>query len=138
MNFDDALIELAESDLNLMQIARMIKDKRHNKCVFCEKKFATHLCDGYLGHSKWVPDGERKVITLESIRHTCDAPICEDCKTKIAITFWPEECGGPDTTDLCPACVKAGRSDIGQHNFISQEDANQLRFRIWRHRINSE
>lgn len=77
---------------------------RKTKCQFCRRP-ATLLCDFQLGID----------VDLKKI-HTCDAPICAGCATRVGTWF---ECGSHcdrDTVDLCPDHVDERNQDVLRKN----------------------
>jgi hypothetical protein len=63
-------------------------------CAFCGLR-SQLLCDGKLANGR-----------------TCDKPICRRCsRMDVHLQKWSKERGRYcDTRDLCPDCVKAGRT----------------------------
>lgn len=102
------ITELLKSGADIEQIIADIKIEHEKTCAFCGG-VAEYLCDHVLGYSGMVDsdsadkNGRRyRCVTLESPRHTCDAPMCGECKTRSGIVFFPPPLGGVDTVDLCP------------------------------------
>lgn len=90
--------------------------KTKSKCMFCCAQ-AAYLCDGLIG---WDAD-EDEDGHLYSCRgmFTCDAPMCEGCRTWHGNIFFSGRTGGMETRDYCPICEgihqAGGRIRIAPH-----------------------
>ena len=95
-------------------------------CVFCGRA-ATRLCDFNIGfeidetHTRWPcckSDGES---------YTCDAPLCEQCRTVVGMTTIT---GVPTDVDYCPFHVKLKGNYIARP--MTKHEAERLRIAAWK------
>lgn len=105
-----------------------------NRCAFCDA-YSELLCDYRHGWSNWEMDGERRVITINSVQERCDAPLCVKCTTNKGRVFDLNGPGSIDTFDACPLHANRDMEPADDYPFITKGNAEQIRLKNWKMRI---
>lgn len=109
--------------------------KKAAPCAFCDAP-STHLCDFEHGWSHWEDDVDskgktRRVMSMQGSVMTCDAPICEACRTQVGILFGK---GFVETKDHCPVHRERERVRFIDAGEKSAGEVEAIRLRDWKFR----